>query len=150
MTWSQFVKILSDILKFVERNKDALAGIGVVGVFLVWLLPKTRGLWKRLRTPRPSVDPFKGEFPFSVIPPSSKNVLQQLMPSSGVDSDPLASFRIPYQERSPSEATPLRNELEQELRQTPHRLLILGRRELEKLERRPIFAKFSVERAGRF
>jgi hypothetical protein len=70
-----------------------------------------------------------GEFPFQVIPPRTAKILQQLMPDSRGEADPLAEFNIPYQTRQPNRN--VRQELEQAFVQQPW-VLILGKSGLGK------------------
>ena len=116
---------LDEIAKLITEKWELLAaitvivfGTGITGL-LKWL--QNRRLQKRIRQ-LPA-----GDFPFEVIKPHSPDLLKQIM--GGDEQNPLADYKIPYQERQPDRN--VRQELEAAFTEK-NWVLILGKSGLGK------------------
>jgi tetratricopeptide (TPR) repeat protein len=120
---------LPEVIDFVSKNKEVigLAG-GAIALSRKQILGAVTGVRGWLKKRRSSNLP-DGEFPFEVIKPGSKDVLQRLMPKGSDADNPLADASIPYQLRKAG--VNVRRELESCLDDKSW-VLVLGRSGLGK------------------
>jgi tetratricopeptide (TPR) repeat protein len=101
--FDEIAKLITEKWELIASFRVAIGGSLFVGVAGVWKWNQSRRKAKRLRK-IPT-----GDFPFEVIKPRSADLLKQIM--GGNDQNPLADYKIPYQERQPDRS--VRNELEE-------------------------------------
>ena len=117
---------LDEIGKFITEKWDLLAAVvvlfgasGIGGVLYMG--------WQNHRKANRSRQLPAGDFPFDVIKPRSPDLLKQIM--GGDERNPLADYKIPYQERQPDRN--VRQELEAAFAEK-NWVLILGKSGLGK------------------
>jgi tetratricopeptide (TPR) repeat protein len=99
----EIVKLITEKWELLAAITTILSASGVAGVLGVWKWNQGRRQAKRLQK-IPA-----GDFPFEVIKPHSPDLLKQIM--GGDDQNPLADYKIPYQERQPDRS--VRKDLEE-------------------------------------
>ncbi|WP_197984843.1 tetratricopeptide repeat protein [Leptolyngbya sp. Cla-17] len=114
----------ADITKLITEKWELLAAIAVIFSAGIAGLVK----WQQDRQRRSRIRQIPaGDFPFEVIKPRSPDLLKQIM--GGDEKNPLADYKIPYQERQPDRA--VCQELEQAFVEK-NWVLILGKSGLGK------------------
>ena len=109
--------------------------LAIIGTIAGGILGTTKWLEARRKAKRFRRLP-AGDFPFEVIKPRSPDLLKQIM--GGDDKNPLADYKIPYQERQPDRS--IRQELEAAFTEK-NWVLILGKSGLGKTREAAHLAK---------
>jgi len=121
-----------DIAKLITENWELLAASTVIFGGIIGAVAKgTPGVlikqWQNRQQQQRIRQIPAGDFPFDVISPRSTDLLKQIM--GGDDKNPLADYKIPYQERQRDRS--IRQELEQAFTEK-NWVLILGKSGLGK------------------
>jgi tetratricopeptide (TPR) repeat protein len=121
--FDEVAKLITEKWELISAVGEILAKVlgasGVVG-FVLLLIRNRRRSQRLLKIPA-------GDFPFEVIPPRSSDLIKKIM--GGDDKNPLADYKIPYQERQRDRS--IRQELEQVFTEK-NWILILGKSGLGK------------------
>ena len=106
--------------------EDITKVLTLIGTVFAGIVASSKWLEERRKQQRARKPP-NGNFPFDVIKPRSPDLLKQIM--GGDENNPLADYKIPYQERQPNRS--IRQELEHAFTEK-NWVLILGKSGLGK------------------
>lgn len=106
--------------------EDIAKALALIGTVFAEIVGVNKWLEERRKQQRARKLP-NGDFPFDVIKPRSPDLLKQIM--GGDENNPLADYKIPYQERQPNRS--IRQELEHAFTEK-NWVLILGKSGLGK------------------